>query len=1031
MRQSLNSLSNNNPHCLRSKKLNDEQMLLLRQFEGNQKSNKTAYKFLKETINNMNNMTQKNTPVNKLKNNRSNAYSPLPLFKRSKSYKNKSSNNNAKNLGQNRKNKDNYNQNNKKEAILNKNIKKEQSCRNNFKRHLKTTNRKNCEYEHNNHKKIKDIKRNGIKGKQKYTYVKNGIDDYNNKDSNNFVLCINKTKEIQKLLIKHKKNIENNSAIDSASKDENNDLYKSTEVTNNNDTNENEIESLSSMKNIGIYSEEIYNNIFPNNNMLIEEEIDIENNIIVIRKNSVIKKLLKNFKKKSYREKKLRLKNKSNFDNDEEMINGKKEKINKEIKTLPKKIFAEEIQKKNNEHKLKKFECQKATNQKYKNENINKNIINDKNNNNNIIKKDDSKKREGVIIKKGIFKPVLGHIIKNKRAIFALCRNTNFGILNENIKNESNINKETCINEKELLSDNKNNNCNKFCLNIKEKSNNDNNIKDSKQIIQNISPIKNEKGFLNNNIDNNLPFNIIEFRFDFNANNSKKKKKNFISKIEEISEKEYLGHKSQRTGSEVQMKIPKKRGRKKKKINENKVESCDIEVSGAISELKKNLKKTEEDCQFLLDKSRKSSLEKIKDVKKIFTEDISSQNTSKDQNKQHSLSSANLINDNNINNICKKYKNYNNIKKRKYRHKIENVFIRIREEEDDEDEDEDNNNESNNNYKNNGDLNEAEENIEIFSLSSTPEIKKKLRNNINLYQNLYSKEENKKRFYKKRKYNKHSKSNFINYNVDNYQSDSSNIKNFRKKREEFLEIDVSGNKFISNHKKNHLNHKGAIASEESDNENIEDIKLEKDLNYFSLNTDYIKYDPIKNYCSDKKIKKLLNLNKIEKLTPILEIPRIRPTNKEDAIKIREKLKNYNVMISENENKDKEKIYYKGSFPLIDEKHSIEIYVPCYDDKFIFQNQKIFPKLKKFDEDNDTLTDTEQLDLEIKRGNDCLLKFLKKVKEEKDYIQENISRNNITKHDIGDDENDLESEDKNENNKVKIKYKEEDEIIIDE
>jgi len=62
-----------------------------------------------------------------------------------------------------------------------------------------------------------------------------------------------------------------------------------------------------------------------------------------------------------------------------------------------------------------------------------------------------------------------------------------------------------------------------------------------------------------------------------------------------------------------------------------------------------------------------------------------------------------------------------------------------------------------------------------------------------------------------------------------------------------------------------------------------------------------------------------------------------------------------------------------------------------------ENQKIFPKLKKFDEDNDTLTDDEQLDLEIKRGNECLTQFLEKVKEKKDYIKTNISRKILIKN----------------------------------
>ena len=72
-------------------------------------------------------------------------------------------------------------------------------------------------------------------------------------------------------------------------------------------------------------------------------------------------------------------------------------------------------------------------------------------------------------------------------------------------------------------------------------------------------------------------------------------------------------------------------------------------------------------------------------------------------------------------------------------------------------------------------------------------------------------------------------------------------------------------------------------------------------------------------------------------------------------------------------------------------------MPCYDDKLLYTRQNIFPKLKKFDEDNDTLTDDEQLDFEIKRGNECLTQFLEKVKEKKDYIKTNMSRKILIKN----------------------------------
>jgi len=401
----------------------------------------------------------------------------------------------------------------------------------------------------------------------------------------------------------------------------------------------------------------------------------------------------------------------------------------------------------------------------------------------------------------------------------------------------------------------------------------------------------------------------------------------------------------------------------------------------------------------LLEKSQKSSMEKIEDIQKNLKsiEDISSQNTSKEQNKQNSLSTANLINDNNINNITKKYKHHN--KKKKYKNNLDGVYITLGEEDD----------ENINISKNIHNTKEyKEENLEIFSLSSTPEVKKKLRGGANQAQNKYSIEKPKRQYFNKRKYNKHNKSHFLNCNIEEYQSDASG------KKEDF--IDMS-----SNLVKNQKNKYESIVSEES--EHIEDIKLEKDPNYLLNNTDYIKYDPIKRYYNtDKKIiENIENLNKIEKLLPILEIPRIRPFNPDDTIKIKEKLKNYNISINKTE--EKEKYYYKGSFLLYNEKSTVEVFVPCYDDKYIFTKQRCFPKLKKFDEDNDTLTDNEQLDLEIKRGNECLLQFLKKVKEEKDYVKENLSRNNITKHTLSEDGDNIDDIDQNE--------MEENDILIEE
>jgi len=74
------------------------------------------------------------------------------------------------------------------------------------------------------------------------------------------------------------------------------------------------------------------------------------------------------------------------------------------------------------------------------------------------------------------------------------------------------------------------------------------------------------------------------------------------------------------------------------------------------------------------------------------------------------LSIENIINDNNINNITKKYK-HQNYNKRIYKDKLDGVYIRLGEDE-----------ENINVPKNNHNLKEYKEgNLEAFSLFSTPE----------------------------------------------------------------------------------------------------------------------------------------------------------------------------------------------------------------------------------------------------------------------------------------------------------------------
>ena len=98
--------SNQNPHCLRSKKLNDDQLLLLKQFGDQQKSNKMEYKLLQESINNLKKENRINKKVK---------YSPPSIRKNSRSNNNNKKVNsytkkkNSKNLKKIRQNSDRAN----------------------------------------------------------------------------------------------------------------------------------------------------------------------------------------------------------------------------------------------------------------------------------------------------------------------------------------------------------------------------------------------------------------------------------------------------------------------------------------------------------------------------------------------------------------------------------------------------------------------------------------------------------------------------------------------------------------------------------------------------------------------------------------------------------------------------------------------------------------------------------------------------------------------------------------------------------
>ena len=195
----------------------------------------------------------------------------------------------------------------------------------------------------------------------------------------------------------------------------------------------------------------------------------------------------------------------------------------------------------------------------------------------------------------------------------------------------------------------------------------------------------------------------------------------------------------------------------------------------------------------------------------------------------------------------------------------------------------------------------------------------------------------------------------------------------------------------------HKNKSNISKKSKESSEFYSDINLFKDDNYFSYDTQYLKYNPLQNLHFIQNISNNNSINIIlEDIPSIYQIPRINPKIEDLFPKISENLKKIGMTLYDKEEREEE--LYKGSFPLIDDKKKIEVLVPCYDDHKIFVDKKLkkFPKLQKFDEDNDIITDDEQLGMEIKRGNECLNKFLKEAKENKNYIAEKLSRNNIKK-----------------------------------
>ena len=212
------------------------------------------------------------------------------------------------------------------------------------------------------------------------------------------------------------------------------------------------------------------------------------------------------------------------------------------------------------------------------------------------------------------------------------------------------------------------------------------------------------------------------------------------------------------------------------------------------------------------------------------------------------------------------------------------------------------------------------------------------------------------------------------------------------------------------------------------------IQIKEDVTYFGKNTRYIKYNPIDEYVTPIPIKDKKNFkNKISKpkyinflnkskkdyntidsdftditssnnnnngndndLPAILCIPRIKPFKDEHSKKIINKLKNCRIpqhkILDEKVKKEEQKLYI-GSFILYDENTNIKVSVPCYRENEImkeFMRRKNL-RIIEFQEDNDIDTDEEQLQLEVERNNEALINFMKKVENDREYVENHLTR----------------------------------------
>ena len=229
------------------------------------------------------------------------------------------------------------------------------------------------------------------------------------------------------------------------------------------------------------------------------------------------------------------------------------------------------------------------------------------------------------------------------------------------------------------------------------------------------------------------------FKYLFNYNH-KIIKNYWHAKIDIISPiKKNIGEISKKSESEdsfPRMRIGRKRGRKKRRKNMED-ESYDDEMS-LFSALKNNLKKTDNDCEFLFNRSSMEKSSKSKSVVK----------------QEHNMKSREFSPHKNLDEKNNKYHNHNH----------------------------------NNN--------EFDENIEYLSITSTPEGKKRLRNNISKTQYVFYNEVKRKN--KKRKSIMTNKDNESNFNDSQF---SVNIFNEQKNNFDYNDIDIDidlSNSFYDN-----------------------------------------------------------------------------------------------------------------------------------------------------------------------------------------------------------------------------------------